>query len=211
MPRCVLTPMLAACLTFGGGCLLLGGCSSVSGSQGTSQGTASGEASTAVQATVPEDITALVVEAAMAGSDLPAQVVYADEQGEGAADGEQADDMPGAAILDEATMSPAQAAAQVLDVGVVVDDAARTVSIAAMVPDGMALADACVAGNALAYLVSASSEVSADGAAVEEMPYEQGPGVLWDAYVCLVSLDNESGTLDLDGCKPLDATRIAWQ
>lgn len=165
-----------------------------------------------MQAVVPEDITALVVEAAMAGSDLPVQVVYADEQGQGAADGgEQVDDMPGAAILDEATMSPAQAVAQVLDVSIAVDDAARTVSITAVVPDGMALADACVAGNALAYLVSANSEVSADEAVVEEMPYEQGPGVLWDAYVCLVSLDNESGTLDLDGCKPLDATRIVWQ
>lgn len=152
----------------------------------------------------------------MAGSGLPVQVVYADEQGEGAADdgsqaGEQAGEQAGAAILDEATMSPVQAAAQVLDVSVAVDEAARTISIAAVVPDTMALADACVAGNALAYLVSANSEVSVDGAAVEEMPYEQGPGVLWDSYVCLVSLENESGTLDLDGCKPLDATRIVWQ
>lgn len=205
--RAVAAPALAACLALGG-CLLLTGCSAGSGSQGASRGAASGEVSSAVQATVPEDITALVVETAMAGSGLPVQVVYADEQGEGAADD---DSQAGAAILDEATMSPAQAAAQVLDVSVAVDEAARTVSIAAVVPDTMALADACVAGNALAYLVSANSEVSADGAAVEEMPYEQGPGVLWDSYVCLVSLENESGMLDLDGCKPLDATRIVWQ
>lgn len=209
--RAVAAPALAAGLALGG-CLLLTGCSAGSGSQGASWGAASGEVPSAVQATVPEDITALVVETAMAGSGLPVQMVYADEQGEGAADDDsQAGEQAGAAILDEATMSPAQAAAQVLDVSVAVDEAARTVSIAAVVPDTMALADACVAGNALAYLVSANSEVSADGAAVEEMPYEQGPGVLWDSYVCLVSLENESGMLDLDGCKPLDATRIVWQ